>query len=64
MGNTERCSDCARYEREGDNFCRVCGFHLMKDYAQHSRLNLGYTSDEKYCGYCGDPKDVCSCVDH
>lgn len=61
MPAERRCKACARYERTGHNYCRVCGFHLMAGFSQYDRISEAYDSDEKFCGYCGGPKNKCPC---
>jgi hypothetical protein len=61
MSTKERCKDCATYDRAGHNYCRLCGFHLMAGYSQYARLSEAYDPDEKFCGYCGGPKNNCPC---
>ncbi len=56
-----KCSKCDDYKKKGHNYCRMCGFHLTKGQVQHVRLALAYHVNEKFCGYCGDSKDKCTC---
>lgn len=58
----EMCSRCEEYKKEGHNYCRMCGYHLTKGYAQYAKLAIAYFSDEKYCGYCGGIKNKCNCI--
>jgi len=62
MANKLKCSYCHDYEKQGHNYCRMCGFHLTAGYVQYIRLAEGYNTSEKFCGYCGGPKYRCSCV--
>lgn len=62
MSNNQKCSNCENYKQQGHNYCRMCGNHLTKGYIQHVRLAVGYYTNEKFCGYCGGPKNACSCV--
>ena len=57
----EKCPRCEEYKKEGHNYCRICGYHLTKGYAQSVKLATAYFTDEKYCGYCGGVKDNCRC---
>ena len=58
------CPKCESYKKQGHNYCRMCGYHLTKEYVQHVRKALSYLVKEKYCGYCGGPKNNCKCVRH
>ena len=62
MAIKERCDECAKYEKEGDNYCRICGFHLTEGDLQSPPAGTAYYTDEKYCAHCGGPKYKCSCV--
>ena len=57
-----RCGKCDDYERRGHNYCRMCGYHLRKGYVRRVRRALAYHVNEKYCGYCGGPKNNCECT--
>ena len=41
MINREPCSRCEDYRSQGHNYCRVCGFHLTKDYVQRVKVAGG-----------------------
>jgi hypothetical protein len=56
-----KCRACERHEKDGHNFCRICGFHLTKGYVQYPRNPVVCSPDEKYCGYCGEERDQCNC---
>jgi rRNA maturation endonuclease Nob1 len=57
----ERCEHCARYQQQGHNYCRMCGFHLMAGYVQHAGIAEAFNPNERFCGYCGGPKYECAC---
>ncbi len=58
-----RCPYCDKYEKQGHNYCRMCGKHLRpRPLAQYARLALAYHVNEKFCGYCGGEKHKCKCV--
>ena len=59
-----KCGECDKYAKEGHNYCRVCGYHLTKKYVQNVRLAVTYYSHEKFCGYCGGPRNNCKCMPH
>jgi hypothetical protein len=40
----------------------MCGYHLTKGNVQHARLSAAYNTNEKFCGYCGGPKNECFCI--
>ena len=61
MAGSQRCSDCESYEREGHNYCRMCGFHFKTGRVRNVRVAVAYNTSEKYCGYCGGAKDDCDC---
>lgn len=61
MSNSQRCSHCDDYKQRGHNYCLMCGFHLTQGHVQSVRISDGYHINEKFCGYCGDPKHDCSC---
>ena len=61
MSKSKRCSVCERYEAAGHNFCLMCGFPLMEGFVPYARIAVGYTTTEKYCGYCGKGRNVCEC---
>lgn len=62
MSNRQKCGKCDDYKQQGHNYCRICGYHLTKGYAQYARLALAYFASENFCGYCGGPKRDCSCT--
>lgn len=31
----QRCNECDKYEKQGHNYCRMCGFHVRKGYVPH-----------------------------
>lgn len=59
---TEMCEKCDTYKKSGHNYCRICGFHIMKGFVQYGRIAEAYDTDEKFCGYCGDPRNNCKCL--
>ena len=62
MSKTQRCPECARYESEEYNYCRVCGFHLTKGLVQTAPTSVIYSTHERFCGYCGGLRDTCECT--
>lgn len=62
MATTHRCSHCEKYERQGHNYCRMCGFHLTAGYVQHVGVATIYHVNERFCGCCGGPAGRCRCV--
>ena len=62
MTNRHQCSYCEDYKQQHHNYCRMCGFHLTEGHVPYVRLALIYNTNEKFCGYCGGPKDECPCV--
>lgn len=56
------CSSCEEYEKDGHNYCRMCGYHLTKGCVQYVKQAVAFYANEKYCGYCGGPKRQCRCV--
>lgn len=61
MAKERQCPACDDYEKQGHNYCRMCGLHLRKGYVPYVRLALAYNTNEKFCGYCGGPKHKCKC---
>jgi hypothetical protein len=61
---SQMCQFCEDYKKQGHNYCRMCGYHLTKGYVQYAKLATAYYNNEKYCGYCGGPKNSCKCVRH
>ncbi len=61
MSYNQKCRDCEDYQRQGHNYCRMCGFHLTRGNVQHVRIAVIYNTSEKFCGYCGGLKHQCSC---
>lgn len=57
-----RCGKCDEYAKAGHNYCRMCGYHLTEGLVQFVKLAVAYYVNEKFCGYCGGPKDDCLCV--
>lgn len=56
-----KCPDCDKYAKDSHNYCSMCGYHLTKGYAQYARIAMAYFSNEKFCGYCGKPRNNCHC---
>lgn len=61
MTSASTCSHCEKYKLQGHNYCRMCGCYLTKGHVKNVRIAVGYQTNEKFCGYCGDSKDKCSC---
>ncbi len=57
----EQCKECQKQKKTGHNYCRVCGFHFTKGNMQYGRINVEFTQDEYFCGYCGRLKNKCKC---
>jgi len=62
MTQQRKCDKCDEYFEKGHNYCRICGCYLRKGQIKHVRIALAYYAHEKYCGYCGGPKNKCKCV--
>ncbi len=60
--SNKKCGNCENYKEQGHNYCRMCGYHLTKGNAPHTRLSTAYNTNEKFCGYCGGIKNKCTCV--
>lgn len=54
------CRDCEKDDKTGFNYCRSCGDHLRKGYAQ-TRLAICRQGTDKFCGNCGKKVRECSC---
>ena len=61
MSNMQRCSDCDRCEQQGDNYCRMCDFFFKKGVVKNAKVAVAYSTNEKFCGYCGGPKHSGQC---
>ncbi len=55
------CKDCEKYEKAGHNYCRMCGDNFKKGKVKNVRLATAYYTNEKFCGYCGETRQECSC---
>ena len=53
------CPDCEDYDTAGHNYCRICGSHLTAGKPMAAEVVAPYVDREKYCGYCGRPRDKC-----
>ncbi len=64
MPAQSRCKACERYEVQGENFCRVCGFEYRPDDdAPVPASGVTYVASEKYCGHCGCTRGNCHCAE-
>ncbi len=61
MNMQRKCSNCESYERQGHNYCRMCGCFFKRGIVKNVRIAAGYHISEKYCGYCGGAKYNCEC---
>jgi hypothetical protein len=61
MGKNQKCSECDQNKKIGHNYCRHCGYHLTKGYVQYVRLAHAYSTNDKFCGYCGNTRKECKC---
>jgi len=59
---TNKCKKCDSYEKAGHNYCRICGYHLTNGFTQYTKIAEGYSTDELFCGYCGDSRNNCKCT--
>jgi hypothetical protein len=59
--SNRKCPKCEKYKSAGHNYCRICGFHLTKGHVQNVRHGVVYSTNEKFCGYCGGAKQKCGC---
>lgn len=55
------CSKCNEYKERGHNHCRMCGADVRKGLARRPRKPAVFKPSEKYCGYCGEPREECGC---
>ena len=58
---TKNCEDCAGYKKQGHNYCRMCGNDLKPGQVKSVRIAVGYNTNEKFCGYCGELRKSCKC---
>jgi RNA polymerase subunit RPABC4/transcription elongation factor Spt4 len=61
MSAKQECQECQKYKEQGHNYCRMCGFYLTKGYFPFVPVAEIYRTDEKFCGYCGKPRNECKC---
>jgi len=54
------CAECNKYKSCGHNYRRMCG-NCVRPGGKNVRVAQGYTTAEKYCGYCGKKREECSC---
>ena len=62
MASNMKCSSCDQYRIVEHNYCRMCGFHFAPGEAPFARIAVEYTTDERFCGFCGGAKGSCDCV--
>jgi hypothetical protein len=56
------CRYCEEYEKDHQNYCRVCGHDLREGLAKLNPVPIGYAAYEIYCGFCGKLREKdCRC---
>jgi hypothetical protein len=53
------CPYCEDHAADGDNYCRMCGYHLTAGKPPNVPVPTPYQQWEKYCGHCGQLRNAC-----
>lgn len=61
--SNKKCDYCDEYREKNHNFCRRCGNNVRKGFVNHVRVATAFSSNEKFCGYCGGEKYKCKCYE-
>lgn len=47
------CNQCEQYDKLNGYCCRICGQSVQFEHKARQKINQTYTTDEKYCDFCG-----------
>jgi hypothetical protein len=61
MATKSKCRDCDKYEKQGHNYCRMCGYYFREGKVEYVGKATIYNTNENYCGNCGKLIKNCEC---